>query len=374
MTGTRLRQVFGLAVMFVLLSVGQALSQQPNAIPEFTPQLTDYVLNPESKIADVGAEAIWSHELLPTINQMVEEYEGKAPQSELDKQRVFLVSKLLNRHVESKLLYVDFLRSLPAGKEEEILEGIYKQVQEEFYSSQVPRLMEQMKVESLTALEDKLRKYGSSISQQLAQFREQAIAQTMIGKTIERKPLITHKELLDYYYDHADDYEFPAKVRYEKLTASFEKMPDRIEAERHIVEMGNQVLRGAKLANVAKRFSHGVNRNDGGYHDWTSKGSLVSEVLDEAIFSLPVGKMSPILTDQTGFHIIRVVERTDAGRTSFPQAQKEIRDELQAKKRSEQVRDYVAELKRKTRVTTVFEPQQEGVANHVANPPLWQRM
>jgi hypothetical protein len=353
--------------MFVQLSVSQAISQQPNDIPDFTPQLTDYVLNPESKIADVGAEAIWSHELLPTINQMVEEHEGKAPQSELDRQRVFLVSKLLNRHVESKLLYIDFLRSLPAGKEEEILEGIYKQVQEEFYSSQVPRLMEQMKVESLTALDNKLRKYGSSISQQLSQFREQAIAQSMIGKTIVRKPLITHKELLDYYYEHAKDYEFPAKVRYEKLTANFEKMPNRVEADWHIVEMGNQVLRGAKFANVAKRFSHGVNRNEGGYHDWTSKGSLVSDVLDKAIFSLPVGKMSPIFRDQTGFHIVRVLERKDAGRTSFAQAQKEIREELQAQKRTEQIREYVAELKRKTRVITIFEPQQEGVADLANN-------
>ncbi len=77
--------------------------------------------------------------------------------------------------------------------------------------------------------------------------------------------------------------------------------------------------------------------------------------------------MSPILTDQTGFHIVRVVERKDAGRTSFPQAQEEIREELQVQKRSEQIREYVAELKRKTRVVTVFEPQQESVANLANN-------
>jgi hypothetical protein len=305
---------------------------------------------------------------------MMEEFEGKAPQSQLDRQRVYLISKLLNRHVESKLLYIDFLRSLPQGNEEEVIAGISQQVEEEFYSSHVSKLMEQMEVESLQDLERKLRKYGSSIHQQIAQFREQAIAQSMIGRIVERNPIITHKELLDRYYDNLKKYEYPAKARWEKLTARFEKMPDRRAAWQHVAEMGNQVLRGAKFATVAERFSHGLDRYDGGYHDWTSKGSLVSEVLNQAIFTLPENKMSAILEDADGFHIVRVIQRKKAGRTSFAEAQGQIREQLQSEKRTAQGREYVEALRKKTRVVTVFDPPQEGVANHVANQPLWQRM
>jgi parvulin-like peptidyl-prolyl isomerase len=367
---TRLQQVIGWALAVLLLAGGQATGQQPPEIDDFKPELVAYVLNPESKIAEVGAEAIWSHELLPTINQMMEEHEGKAPQSELDKQRVYLISKLLNRHIESKLLYIDFLRSLPPDKQEEVLTGISKQVKEEFYGNHVPRLMEQMKVESLQELEANLNKYGSSIPQQMAQFHEQAIAQSMVGKAVERNPVITHKELLDRYRENIKKYEYPSKARWEKLTVSFEEVPDRAAARQQIAEMGNQVLRGAKFATVAQRFSHGVNRHQGGYHDWTSKDALVSPVLDKAIFTLPINKMSDILEDTTGYHIVRVIERKDAGCTSFEVAQEQLREELQSAKRTSQIREYVEELRRKTRVVTVFDRPEQGVANHVANQPL----
>ena len=73
--------------------------------------------------------------------------------------------------------------------------------------------------------------------------------------------------------------------------------------------MGNAVLRGASFAVVARRESNGPRAEDGGRYDWTNQGSLASEKLDHAIFSLPVDVMSDIIEDQFGFHIVRVVER-----------------------------------------------------------------
>ncbi len=93
--------------------------------------------------------------------------------------------------------------------------------------------------------------------------------------------------------------------------------------------MGNQVLRGADFAAVAKKHSQEANATEGGYHDWTNQGSLVSEVLDQAIFSLPVNRLSLKLEDERGFHIVRVIERQEARRIEFVEAQDEIRTKLQ---------------------------------------------
>ena len=43
---------------------------------------------------------------------------------------------------------------------------------------------------------------------------------------------------------------------------------------------------------------------------------------------LPIGSLSPILESETGLHIIRVVERRQAGRTPFLDVQNEIRKKM----------------------------------------------
>jgi parvulin-like peptidyl-prolyl isomerase len=109
---------------------------------------------------------------------------------------------------------------------------------------------------------------------------------------------------------------------------------------------------------VAKKHSEAPSASDGGQYDWVTRGSLASQVLDEAIFTLPTNKLSPILEDDRGFHIIRVLERQDARRTDFVSAQEEIREKLKKEKIQQQVTAYVDRLKTKTRVWTVFDDEQ----------------
>ena len=80
----------------------------------------------------------------------------------------------------------------------------------------------------------------------------------------------------------------------------------------------------------------------------------MSHVLDDAIFSLPVGVMSKILQDDDGFHIVRVIERKDAGRTSFVDAQGGIREKIQETRRDAEVKEYLERLKNETYVWNYF--------------------
>ena len=128
--------------------------------------------------------------------------------------------------------------------------------------------------------------------------------------------------------------------------------------------MGNEVLRGAPLHAVAQRQSQAIDARDGGYHDWTSRGSLASDVLDQAIFSLPIDRLSDRLEDAEGFHIVRVIERIDAGRVPFEQAQVDIKETLRKEHVKEQVNAYVAKLKQEIPVwNTLDEAPQTGTAN-----------
>jgi len=94
-------------------------------------------------------------------------------------------------------------------------------------------------------------------------------------------------------------------------------------------------------------------------------------VLDEAIFTLPVGVLSPILEDEQGFHIVRVVERQDAYRTPFEEAQLDIREKLEERRNGQSVEKYLAKLREEIPVKTVFDVQPpEAQLSEQPGPPL----
>ena len=71
----------------------------------------------------------------------------------------------------------------------------------------------------------------------------------------------------------------------------------------------------------------------------------------------PVGQLSAILEDGQTLHIVRVVERTEAGRIPFLEAQVDIRQMLQEERRKRDLDDYLAKLKERTPVWTIFDEQ-----------------
>jgi foldase protein PrsA len=115
------------------------------------------------------------------------------------------------------------------------------------------------------------------------------------------------------------------------------------------------LVRNLPFEEVARERSDGLTADDGGRRDWTTRGSLLSEKLDEAIFSLPIDSLSKIITDSTGFHIVQVTERIDVHRTPFRDAQVGIQQEIQEKRRKAQIKKYLASLREKIYVWTIFD-------------------
>jgi hypothetical protein len=127
--------------------------------------------------------------------------------------------------------------------------------------------------------------------------------------------------------------------------------------------MGNEASRrlAAKPApgtpiftDVAKAKSQGFTASEGGINDWTTKGALKDAELDKALFSLPVGQMSTILKSDDGFHIVRVLERREAGRKPFTDVQNKIRDQLKEERFHQGVEKYLAELHKDARIWTIY--------------------
>jgi len=170
---------------------------------------------------------------------------------------------------------------------------------------------------------------------------------------------VGHEEMLSYYREHMAGFEQPGRVRWEELMVRKGLNPR--QSYEKLCWMGNQVLGGAPLAEVAKKYSDGPTSLRGGARDWTSQGSLVSKPLDKAIFSpaLTPRELSQIIEDEQGFHIVRVVQRQDAVRKPFEEAQVEIRAKIRAQRESDAKVALLARLRKETPVWNALERDSE---------------
>ncbi len=331
----------------------------PAASSPQTPQSSEEALQPIEGgqiIAWVGGEPVLAAEVLPAINDMLARNQQSlagASSEEVAQLRTMLMRREIGQLIDNKLLWVEAKRKIPA----EAFENIESRIGDEFESAQLPKLFESTETSTRAQLEQALRKVGSSLSSQQAIFAERLLASQWLRQQIDLDVEVTHDEMLAYYQEHLDEYSFEAKARWEELAVMFTEFPSQEAAYREMAEMGNAVWRGTPLTEVAKTRSQGLTAEEGGQHDWTTRGALVSEELNRALFTLPVGQLSPIIETKTGFHIIRVTERRDAGRTPFVEAQVDIKEKIRKGQTQAQITKYLAELRKQTPVWTIFDDQ-----------------
>jgi hypothetical protein len=272
-------------------------------------------------IARIDNQIVLACEVQWLVNSLIEQNQDKIPPQEIPALREQLLKREIASLLDHKLIYGEFLRNVPADRLPQIDEDLH----EPFQEHEVPKLMEQLKVKDQRSLEQELARLGSSLADVRRSFNERTIAREWIRTKVKINEEVGPDEMLQYYQSHLADFEYPARARWEELMVRKDRFSNMNEAYAEIARMGKEVwdrgtaqgVRGPAFADVAKAKSDGFTAKEGGLHDWTSKGALKAAAMDEALFSLQVGQMSPILESDEGFHIVRVLERMEAGREPF---------------------------------------------------------
>jgi hypothetical protein len=260
----------------------------------------------------------------------------------------------------SKQMRSNFERELPEVRKQVATakpDLLQKMMARDFVMPRLAMIMKENQCETVGELDAVLRRYGSSIDKEVRLYGEHQAGRSTVQKHVNTKPEITHQEMLDYYQKNAAEFAVAAKARFELLTVKFDKFPTKNDAWNTLAEMGNAVFFGTPLATVARNHSQEPKAAQGGYYDWTTQGSLASKPIDAAIFALEPGKMSLIIEDDRGYHIVRVMERNDAGQISFLEAQPNIKKALAAQKLDADYKEYVEMLRTSTRVWTIYDEE-----------------
>jgi parvulin-like peptidyl-prolyl isomerase len=78
--------------------------------------------------------------------------------------------------------------------------------------------------------------------------------------------------------------------------------------------------------------------------------SGMGEEFENQVFDLQPGEMSGIIRTSSGFHVVKVLERQDEGGTEFTEVESPIRDRLLQDRKEKALQDYLASLRRESRI------------------------
>jgi hypothetical protein len=310
-------------------------------------------------LARINGQVVLSCEVLWQVNRILESNQDRIPPDRFAEIRDDLMKRQLATNLDAKLLYAEFRRNIPP----ENLPRIEENLVTPFEEREIPRLTELLGLESRRELEQELARLGSSLDDVRRAFNEKVIASEWVRTKVKINEEVAPDELLDYYQKNGAAFDFPTQARWEELMIRKDRFPSPREAYAEMARVGNQAWQAAQaqpnpsapvLAELAKASSDGLNAKQGGRYDWTTQGALKSQIVDETLFSLEVGRLSPILESDAGFHIVRVIERKQAGRKPFTEVQNDIREKLKDERFRSAVEEYITQLRQDARIWTVY--------------------
>ncbi|MFZ1138904.1 MAG: peptidylprolyl isomerase [Candidatus Sulfotelmatobacter sp.] len=143
---------------------------------------------------------------------------------------------------------------------------------------------------------------------------------------------VTPDDLRAYYDQHRDQYRMPEQVKVSHILIKTPlpgpdgKVDEKgvAEAQRRAEDLLKQLKNGAKLEDLAKKYSEDPgSAKQGGSLGWIGKGQTVPE-FEKVAFSLPKGQISDLVKSSYGFHIIRVDDKQEAHMKTLDEVKAEI--------------------------------------------------
>jgi peptidyl-prolyl cis-trans isomerase D len=151
---------------------------------------------------------------------------------------------------------------------------------------------------------------------------------------------VTPEDLRAYYDQHRDQYRVPEQVKVSHILIKTPlpgpdgKVDEKgvAEAQRRAEDLLKQLKSGAKLEDLAKKYSEDPgSAKQGGSLGWIGKGQTVPE-FEKTAFSLPKGQISDLVKSSYGFHIIRADEKQEAHMKTLDEVKAEIEPVLKHQK------------------------------------------
>jgi parvulin-like peptidyl-prolyl isomerase len=271
-------------------------------------------------LAVVNGEVITELDLINYVRRKHPELRGEELTQEV-KDR--LIRESLQKLIEDRLiLSFGKQKNIPVKKSE--IESRIAEIRKNFISD----------IEFLHALE------GDGLSYQglYQNISDSILKKRVIDLFVRRKIEIHPEELKEYYQNHLDEFVRPERVKIRKIY--FKKGKG---VEEKIEQIKDLLSKNVPFEDLALNHSDSdtIYLNQG---EWIEKGKL-SRKVEDVLFSLNPGEISPLVETESGYYIFQVVDKKPSVQMSFEEAQSKIYETIYRKKFSREYQEFIEGLK-----------------------------
>ncbi len=327
----------------LLLAVGYAL-----LLPSFSP--ADTVV--DEIVARVYNEIVTLSEYIRSRDQVKQEAQQQDP---ANADRVFAERQkdVLRDLIDQQLL-------LQKGKDL----GITGDTE---LIKRLDEMRKQMNLETMEDLEKAAEAQGASYEDFKQNLRNQIVTQRVIGQEVGSKLAMNKEDEKKFYDEHRAEMEQPEQVRLSEILiapktpvapaagpgAAKPEPPSSSEADTEAAlaaaqakaqDLLDQIHKGAKFEDLAKKFSDGPSAKDGGDLNYFKRGTLSKE-LEDKVFALKAGEITDVIRTKQGYVILQAVEHQKAGIPTLKEAEPRIQDALYMQKLQPALRAYLTTLR-----------------------------
>lgn len=290
----------------------------------------------EAIVATVDDEIILRSDLIVEAQAAITELQKSASsQQDFDRLVQGLLQEILGYQIENKLLMRQALL-LGAEVAEEEIEAQVNELRGDKTYDQFIRFLEQQ---------------GWTIDD-VRQHRTEATLATRMRNTIRRdlagEVVLAESDVAQYYEDHKSEYVRDEEVMISQIQFRATRDPaERARATARLETISEELEAGAGFADLAKAYSQDMFAQDGGSMGWHQRDRLLLPEIEEAVFDLPVGGITPIIDTPVGVHLLRVDDRREAGQRSLEEMRGHIEQKLSEDAVTERYIVWMADLRKR---------------------------
>ncbi|MCX6544313.1 MAG: peptidylprolyl isomerase [Acidobacteria bacterium] len=207
------------------------------------------------------------------------------------------------------------------------------------------------------AFNQMLQSRGVTAEQLRKETEDTLVVNQMLQKEIEPQVKVQDGDLKTFYDQNKPRFHEPESVHASHILIRAEEQADgatKARAKAQAADLLSQIKKGAKLADLAKKFSQDPgSAQNGGDLGFFARGQMVAP-FDQAVFALKPGQMSGVVETPFGYHIIQSHETKPARDVGFDEVKEQIREYLATQQREQKSQVFVDQLKAKGKITVLI--------------------
>ena len=228
------------------------------------------------------------------------------------------------------------------------------------------QMRQQMGLASIDDLEKEAQKQGVSYEDFKEQIRIGVVTQQVVGQEVGGKLHISNEDIQDWYNKHQKELEGPEEIGLSEIMVSTQPAKQNVEdkdkqgaeqdknlpedpakiaeAEAKANQLLDQLKKGAKFDDLAKKSSEGPTAAQGGTLGTFKRGELAKD-LEEKTFALKAGENTGVIRTRQGFIILKVTAHRAAGVPELKDISDRIREAIYSERLEPAARAYLTKLR-----------------------------